>query len=228
MAALVLQGSSGEDDGCLHIDEGGSCDNEGQNSQSDEIWEQMEQALAEASEEEKPRLCACCMASKLHAEHRHARCLSRNLLIVPLDNLLLFLDNPGSVPTGGMHPDRRSMYRLMCGLAMSHTTVTAQLAHTFKNPYLMFCSPVTERILHMFKRRYAPRGVATGSTALEGREHAASCQESSSTPHFPTLGSAESIAMVDDIALCWWESVGMPSVLQDRGAACLVRRALRG
>jgi hypothetical protein len=154
----------------------------------------MEQALAEASKEEKPRLCACCMASKRHAEHRHARCLLRNLLIVPLDNLLLFLDNPGSVPTGGMHPDRRSMYRLMCGLAMSHTLV--QLVHMFKNPYLMFCSPVAERILHMFKRRYAPRGVATGSTASEGREHAASCQGHAARPTSPHWAAPR--------VLPWW------------------------
>jgi hypothetical protein len=199
--------------------------------------------------------CTCCAASNLHARHSHAKCLSKNLLIVPLDNLLLFLDNPGCVGTGGMHPDRRSMYRLMCGLVMSHTanvscstTSLSPCQHVFKNPYLMFCSPLTDRILRMFKDRYAPRGISMGSTASDARDHRQSgCFGASqalqttarvqdgteslpqiSTPHFPTLNSSESIVMIDDIVVCWWESMGMPSVLQDREAACLVRRALRG
>ena len=41
--------------------------------------------------------CTCCTASSLHSKHKHARCLSKNLLIIPLDNLLLFLETPSWV-----------------------------------------------------------------------------------------------------------------------------------
>jgi hypothetical protein len=197
-------------DACFPRDEEWQID-DSEEEDGDMIWHELELAFQDGSES----MCTCCATERLHAQSKHARCLSKNLLVVPVDNLLLFLDNPGVVPTGGLHPDRRSMYRMMCGLVMSH--VNGEM-HVCKNPYLMFCSPVTERILRMFKTRYAPKG-ERGSTPSQG---------GIGTPHFPTLGSSESTSMIDDIVLCWWESVGMPSVLQHRGSACLVRRALRG
>ncbi len=33
--------------------------------------------------------------------------------------------------------------------------------------------------------------------------------------------------LVSDIVRCWWETVGMPPLLQHRDAAKLVRKALR-
>jgi len=60
---------------------------------------------------------------------------------------------------------------------------------TSRNPYLMFCSPVTERILRMFKHKYSPQTRDQGS-------------EQQCTPHFAAIGSAESAVMVDDIVRC--------------------------
>ena len=170
---------------------------------------------------------------------------SRNTLVVPIDNLLLFMNNPGCVPTGA-HPDRRSMYRWVTLLrnfhdvkvgntiCISHITLQNQRVHhipddknqtpyfrvpnymcrlmagltaeegplRLRNTYIMFCSPIMDRILRMFKQKY---------------------RSGSSMPR--SLPS--DTAMVDDIVRCWWESVGMPTVLQHRGTARLVRRALR-
>lgn len=180
-----------------------------------------------AEEQQKERLCTSCAVGTRHHAHcqRHHR-VSRNLMVVPLDNLLLFLDNPGMVGTGGMHPDRRCMYRLMCGLVMTHSVATSlEKKHETRNPYLMFCSPVTERMLRMFRRKYAPQGA---NCSVESRHHACGTPVAQQhTPHFAVIDGAESIAMVNDVVKCWWESVGMPSVLQSRGAACMVRRALR-
>jgi hypothetical protein len=71
----------------------------------------------------------------------------------------------------------------------------------------MFCSPIMDRILRMFKQKYSKSSSSSSSSV------------SRSLP--------SDTAMVDDIVRCWWESVGMPTVLQHRGTARLVRRALR-
>ena len=135
------------------------------------------------------------------------------LVLIPLDNLLLFLSDPGGTSGGAMQPDRRSMFRLMCALCATQTTGKH---HTVRNPYRMFCTPVTDRILRMFERDYAHK--FTGSNSLrKGRRRL--CVESTT--------SEESIAMLNDIVRCWWETVGMPPVLAHSANAKLVRKALR-
>ena len=41
------------------------------------------------------------------------------------------------------------------------------------------------------------------------------------------ISSEESTVLLNSIVRCWWESVGMPTVLPHRGCARLVRKALR-
>ena len=161
---------------------------------------------------------------------RHRSGVSRNMLAVPMDNMLLFLSSPGCVPTG-VHPDCRSMHRcvfLAVRVKHIHTHTHARactthdllltnqppsplencrlmlgLANTgggMRNPYLMFCSPIMDRIICLFGLKH---GGEDGISIKGGTD------------------------MVDYVVRCWWESVGMPSVLQHRGTARLGRRALR-
>ena len=111
-----------------------------------------EDAGAASALMKKPQLCTPCAVESMHNAGRKRQCIgghnssgrtsssgggrvSKNLLVVPLDNLLLFLDNPGAVATGGMHPDRRSMYRLMCGLCMPHRTRLQQKQREHETRY---------------------------------------------------------------------------------------------
>ncbi len=61
--------------------------------------------------------------------------------------------NAGSTAGGAAKPDQRSMFRLMCALCATKNHGT----HVVKNPYRMFCTPVTDRILRMFEREYAQK-----------------------------------------------------------------------
>jgi hypothetical protein len=90
--------------------------------------------------------------------------------IIPLDNLIMFLNNPGGncisskvdIPV----PDCRSVFRLMCHLSSETvvrppSTATARTSgmpvpceYRLKNPYLMFFSPITERIVECFGTFY--------------------------------------------------------------------------
>ena len=165
----------------------------------------------------------------------------KNSLIIPLDHLLLFLGDPGTRVTGS-NPDRRSMYRLLCSL-----TAAPELdpgGHVVRNPYLMFSTPVVDRSLSMFRDVYyrpcgappcggnadaSPCGDGTKSRGRRARDRGR--QEEGSIPQrqrhvFPTISAEESTALVDDLVMCWWQSVGMPCILPHRECARLVRRSV--
>lgn len=138
------------------------------------------------------------------------------LVLIPLDNLILFLGDPGGSAGGAVQPDRRSMFRLMCALCAAHKQPGS--AHAARNPYRMFCTPVADRILRMFERDYAHKFTASAAEA-DKRGRRRLCVES--------VSPDESAAMLNDIVRCWWETVGMPPVLPHRANAKLVRKALR-
>jgi len=68
--------------------------------------------------------------------------------IVPLDALLMFIEDPSSV----REPDKRLMYRLLQNLSTEYTSREHGLS--VRNPYARFCSPCAQRVLDFFRREF--------------------------------------------------------------------------
>jgi hypothetical protein len=66
--------------------------------------------------------------------------------IIPLDNLILFIHNPGSTS----EPDKRAMCRLLQNICIQYTSATICV----KNPYNRFVSPLMDCIVSEFKQKY--------------------------------------------------------------------------
>jgi hypothetical protein len=91
--------------------------------------------------------------------------IGKPLLILPIDNLFMFLCNPGgNASSYAIHipvPDKRTVYRLMRNLSETVNATVAlpgspngKIQVDMKNPYLMFCSPVMMRIIQKFGEFY--------------------------------------------------------------------------
>lgn len=82
------------------------------------------------------------------------------------------------------------------------------------NPYRMFLTPITERILHVFEGTVWNR---KGAAKNELRD----CSKQGS-------GDISSSCIMDGIVFSWWETIGMPTIMPHRPAAKHVRKSLRG
>ena len=158
-----------------------------------------------------------------------------SLVFIPLDNLILFLMDPG----GLAQPDKRSIGRLMCALCATNLSCCEKSQQAEKksdkppiimpevaNPYRMFCSPISLLILLLFEERYAHKFRQIRELESEaqrdrrGRERRRLCVEG--------ISSEESTALLNDVVAWQWAAIGMPRVLPHAGAAKAARKALRG
>ena len=128
------------------------------------------------------------------------------------------------------------MFRLLCSMTWAPTVG----GRVLRNPYTMFSTPVTDRILMLFVQNYAPDSKNCGHFLAprqipQKQEGPCSQQPVGSSSGcfgsawcFPIISSEESLAMVEAIANCWWVSTGMPIILPHRESGKLVRKSLRG
>lgn len=199
-------------------------------------------------------------------------CLERK--IIPLDNLIMFLNNPGGncisskvdIPV----PDCRSVFRLMCHLS-SETVVrppppssgsgeekhgrrapaggggggVGPPEYRLKNPYLMFFSPITERIVECFGAFYgssepvfvgARKKTPGGGPPAGGQQRQWEVEKESNDHGREEEEEEEENNGITDvnteeamyrIVYWWWESTGMPMVMPHKQCAQYVRKALR-
>jgi hypothetical protein len=68
--------------------------------------------------------------------------------IVPIDNLMLYIQNPGSI----REPDKRTMYRLLQNACIEYTGPNSNVR--IGNPYLCYASHIVIQVLNIFKRKY--------------------------------------------------------------------------
>ena len=155
-----------------------------------------------------------------------------SLVFIPLDNLILFLMDPG----GLAQPDKRSIGRLLCALCATNLSCCEKsqaekksdkpIIQEVANPYRMFCSPISLMILLLFEERYAHKFreirelKSQPQKDCRGRERRRLCVEG--------ISSEESTALLNDVVAWQWAAIGMPKVLPHAGAAKAVRKALRG
>ena len=146
-------------------------------------------------------LCRRLTYSKIHAN------------VLAIDNLLLFIENPG----GHREPDKRCLYRLLQNLCIEYSFMDNTVS--IHNPYLRFATPTVHRVINMFKREYFPTwcfqdsAKETWDMLPELREH--------------SLAPDQHRDIMNRIVMIWWESNGMPLILTDRKTAQLTRKMLR-
>jgi hypothetical protein len=145
-------------------EEEGQNEREGEDLNLSDFLDEEEEDMEEGSErDENAGPTSVCAAIEINEEEAQTiPDLQRmdTLVLIPLDNLILFLSDPGGTTGGAVQPDRRSLFRLMCALCATKQQTSKRRgrrpthSHVVQNPYRMFCTPVTERILHMFERDY--------------------------------------------------------------------------
>mmetsp|Transcript_42702 Transcript_42702/g.83534 ORF Transcript_42702/g.83534 Transcript_42702/m.83534 type:complete len:486 (+) Transcript_42702:272-1729(+) len=163
---------------------------------------------------------------------------------IPLDNLLMFLQDPGSTP----EPDKRSLYRLLQNMSIQYSGVCGGHELLVRNCYMAYQTPMTQRVVDMFKRRYfrsydfdaSIRHLWKGMRCQKPG-FMVSCEE---TVHQKEGGGAKNrvskqqkqpggkvvdcnTEMINDIIKIWWETNGMPDIFEHRVTAKHVRRMLR-
>ena len=212
--------------------------------------ERAEAAAAAACNVSAPSsiMSPCCIACfnwiKRLADPADPSLITFERKIIPLDNLIMFLNNPGgnciSSKVDIPMPDCRSVFRLMCHLS-SETVVRppatssgrrhAPREYRLKNPYLMFFSPITERIVECFGAFYGssePVFVGQQHQQLQAETNPGGRREKDgeeAAPEEETDVNTEE-AMYR-IVYWWWESTGMPVVMPHKQCAQYVRKALR-
>lgn len=173
--------------------------------------------------------------------------------IIPLDNLIMFLNNPGgnciSQNINVQAPDCRSVFRLMCHLSSevvvripmgqpAHSKTQVHKDCRLKNPYLMFFSPITERIVECFGKFYgSSEPVFAGQLSAAAATAAAAVQRHDANARASSMPSSdEGDGLVNDVNTAeamhriiywWWESTGMPIIMPHKECAKNVRKALR-
>lgn len=70
--------------------------------------------------------------------------------IIPMDNLLIFMHNPGACS----EPDKRTMFRLMQNACIEYTGPGSNVR--IGNPYMCFSTHISSMALSVFKRKYFP------------------------------------------------------------------------
>mmetsp|Transcript_8278 Transcript_8278/g.20221 ORF Transcript_8278/g.20221 Transcript_8278/m.20221 type:complete len:341 (-) Transcript_8278:26-1048(-) len=173
--------------------------------------------------------------------------------VVPLDALLMFIEDPSSV----REPDKRLMYRLLQNLSTEYTS--REHGACVRNPYARFCSPCAQRVLDLFRRdffpgyrmdtserhrwggaRVEPYLGALDSPAGVARKRKRRCRSSalvsggSLTPETPPALALEENTLQRDteelmrrVITMWWECNGLPMFFTDRAVAKYIRRVAR-
>ena len=120
-----------------------------------------------------------CFPAARGKTQRHSKAAWKKCML-PLDNLLIFLDNPGTADNGAEPTDRRSTYRMLWGLVatqvcplrdMQHRADHAEAGHHMHptaNPYRMFVSPITDYVLDKFDQKYVQPVVRLGTRCVKG------------------------------------------------------------
>ena len=125
---------------------------------------------------------------------------------IPMDNLLLFVINPGKYP----EPDKRTLVRLLRSLCNEYTLDNASQHCTspMSNHYTCFESDVMQAIKRVLTEKY----------------FAVKCVDDDSVDG---ITDYHKDAIVDIIIREWWVCNGMPKVLQDKTTGRYVRRMLK-
>lgn len=152
--------------------------------------------------------------------------------MLPLDNLICFVNSPSSC----REPDKRSMFRLLQNMSLRYTHspskgTAGRASLCVWSPYLCFTGHVFDRVCAMFRRKYfltyrfdtsvrhlwkkmrTPKNAPGETGSRRGAMKKGAAPNSNS-------------GLLNDIIRVWWESNGMPTVLQNRTEAKLVRRML--
>lgn len=88
------------------------------------------------------------MFARLSKIHDQGKTSGSRAGIIPLDNLILFVHNPGA----HKEPDKRTMFRLLQNASIEYTGLNKLVR--VQNPYLCFLTPILDQVLTLFKRKY--------------------------------------------------------------------------
>jgi hypothetical protein len=146
--------------------------------------------------------------------------------IIPLDNLILFIHNPGCTS----EPDKRAMCRLLQNICIQYSTKSLCI----RNPYCRFMSPLMDCVLCEFKHKYfhafnfdsSLKNTWTKKRSLKNLESYDKVMNGRYRSHQGRM-MQNNMGLVDDIVRIWWKFNGNTLVLQDRATAKYVRRMLR-
>lgn len=138
--------------------------------------------------------------------------------VIPLDNLLLFISDPGN----HREPDKRTMYRLLQNLSIEYTGQGSGVC--IQNPYLRFSNHIAEQVITVFKRKYftsyrfdtISKSKWKDMRSSKSAGHAVNgCEIASSSYKFQQGKMMDNnLDMINDLIRVWWKCHGMPKFLQ--------------
>lgn len=131
-------------------------------------------------------------------------------VLIPLDNILLFVENPGDYP----EPDKRILLRTLKTLCLRYTFDEGGSGHYIHNCYSCFKGNVMEGLVDVVKSYFIQKNIS-----LVGTDNETQLSEG--------ISAINKTDVIDDIVKVWWVSNGMPVIVHNKYIGRYVRRMMR-